>query len=79
MLVPIPTLSLFTTATTNQTPPYAVYNVEPPDLGGGALPLKGGMGMCRSHDLLYLGQSVLPSLPIPHQYARPLLCPHFQI
>ena len=35
----------------------------------GALPLKGGTGMCRGHDHLFSGQSTLPSLPIYHQCA----------
>ena len=44
---------------------------------GGALPLEGGMGMCRGHDLLFSGQSALPSLPIYHQCAVHV-CPPFQ-
>ena len=39
---------------------------------------KGGMGMCRSHDPLFSGQSALPSLPIYHHCAA-LVPPHFQI
>ena len=44
----------------------AVCRVWP---GGGTLPLEGGTGMCHSHDLLFSGQSALPSLPINHQFA----------
>ena len=44
--------------------------------GEGALTWKGGMGMCRSHDPLFSGQSALPSLPIYHQCAThvPPIC-----
>ena len=38
-------------------------------LGGGALSLESGTGMCQSHDPLFSGQSALRSLPIYHQYA----------
>ena len=43
---------------------------------GGALPLEGGIGMCRGHDPLFSGQLALPSLPICHQCAAHV--PHLQ-
>ena len=48
---------------------------------GGALTLERGMGMCRGHDPLFLGQSPLPSPPIYPQFTVnvPLSYPLFSI
>ena len=47
-------------------------------MGGGALASEGGTGMCHGHDLLFSGQSVLPSLSIYHQCAIDVTLSNFQ-
>ena len=44
---------------------------------GGALPLEGGMGMCRGHDPLFFRAS-RRSLASQFTINAPFMCPHFQ-